>query len=128
MWPSHAPSTVVLRTFSDRSTLGGSGRPAGSPSRRPGPGEVVAADGSKGIEHFATKIQPRHLLALKGFRIDRSEGDATARYFRLLVALVAGPGQRIRRQQIDQRDTFGALQAARAAIVWKAGFAHQLFA
>ena len=57
----------------------------------------MAADRAEGIEHFATKIQPRDPFAFECFRIDLIERDAAAGDLRLLVALVAAPRQRIAR-------------------------------
>ena len=79
-----------------------SGAEAGEPPRRPGPEEVVAADGTERVEHLAREEEPGLAIALHRPRVYLPQADPAARDLGLLVALVAGPRQGVRGQGIQK--------------------------
>ena len=72
------------------------------PSGRPGPEEVVAADGAEGVEDLAAEEEAGIAAALERPRIDLGESDAAAGDLGFAIPLVARPRQRIPREEIDQ--------------------------
>src|SRR5947199_1019458 len=82
------------------------GARARRPSGRPGPEEVVAADGAEGIEDLAAEEEAGMAPALQGAGIDFRERHAAAGDLGLAVPLVARPRQGVMGERRHQPAAF----------------------
>src|SRR5215204_4774287 len=69
---------------------------------RPRPEEVVAADRTEGVEHFAADVQSRIPSALHRLRMHLGQTDAAARDLRFAIPFVARPGELARHENLDE--------------------------
>src|SRR4051812_39709529 len=95
------------------------------PSGRPGPEEVVAADGAEGVEDLAAEEEAGVETALQGVGIDLRERHAAAGDLGLAVPLVARPRQGVMGERLHQPAALLAAELGEAAGAVHAGVRQQ---
>src|SRR3954452_21776846 len=91
------------------------GPQARRPAGRPGPEEVVAADGAEGVEDLAAEEEAGMAAAFQGAGIDLRERHAASGDLGLAVPLVARPWQGVMGERLPQPAALLAAELGEAA-------------